>query len=84
VTVFYRWHGRRLAYTILAGPALHVPHAFQPVVRNGVLIRHLLIGGRTIVTWARAGHTCVLTGQRVGLERVRRLASWKSNGEIEY
>jgi hypothetical protein len=84
VTVFYRLRDRRVAYTILSGPELHVPHAFQPAVRNGVLIRHLLIGGRTIVTWERAGHTCVLTGQRVGLERMRRLAAWKSHGEIRY
>ena len=84
VTVHYRWKDRQLAYTILSGSALSVPGAFARVVRNGVEIKSLVLGGRRIVTWRRAGHTCVITAQRVPLESLRELAAWKGGGAVEY
>ena len=65
ITVFYAWLGRTLAYTILDLPALAQPgHAEVRRVR-GVTLQSFVAGGRTIVTWRRAGHTCVLSATAV-------------------
>ena len=77
LTVFYDDpSGTRIGYTILGGKALAVPSG--PSVRHGaeryVVLRQ---GARTIVTWRRAGHTCVLSGpQQVPTTRLLALASW--------
>jgi len=63
-TVFYRRGAARIAYTIVDGPALPA---------------HLATwtdGGRTIVTWMRRGHTCVLSGQDLPAGELHRLAAW--------
>ena len=48
-TVFYERGGRRVAYTIVARPALP---------GRGLLTVH----GRRAVQWTRAGHTCLISG----------------------
>ena len=48
-TVFYERRGRRVAYTIVARPALP---------GGGQLTFH----GRRAVQWTRAGHTCLISG----------------------
>ena len=48
-TVFYERRGRRVAYTIVARPALP---------GGGQLTFH----GRRAVQWTRAGHTCLVSG----------------------
>jgi anti-sigma factor RsiW len=76
VTVYYKAGGRLLAYTILATPPLPQPHASSRMV-NGVQLRTFHEGGRTIVTWRRAGHTCVLSATSVPAGELQKLASWE-------
>ena len=49
-TVFYERDGKRVAYTIVAGPPLDD--------RSG----HLRSRGRAVFEWVRDGHTCVISG----------------------
>ncbi len=71
-TVFYRRGAARIAYTIVAGPALAARS------RSTSRPRHALStstdGGRTIVTWMRRGHTCVLSGRDVPAGALQSLA----------
>jgi anti-sigma factor RsiW len=78
VTVYYRWEGSpaRIAYTIVAAPALAEP-AGQRTWRDGTELRTLTIHGRTVVTWERAGDTCVLSGTGITADVLQTLAAWK-------
>jgi hypothetical protein len=77
VTVFYdNPSGTRIGYTILAGKPLDQPSG--PSVSQGAE-RYVVLqrGARTIVTWRRGGHTCVLSGPKgVSSDRLLALASW--------
>src|SRR5947208_2239882 len=69
VTVYYQGHGTQIAYTIVSGSALPVPAG--TVVRKGAeRLRTLSVDGRLVVTWRRAGHTCVLTGMGVTADQL--------------
>jgi hypothetical protein len=76
VTVYYNWHGKRIAYTIVGAPALAVPTA-QVTTLKGAEYRTLEMQGRLVVTWQRDGHTCVLSGNGVPASELQRLASWE-------
>jgi len=77
MTVFYdNPAGTRIGYTILAGKPLDEPSG--PSVSHGTE-RYVVLqrGARTIVTWRRGGHTCVLSGPKgVSSDRLLALASW--------
>jgi hypothetical protein len=73
--VYYAKGGRRIAYVIVAGSALHQPAGGQATTRHGVEYRTLRLNGRLAVTWPRGGHTCVLVGDATSAELVK-LASW--------
>jgi hypothetical protein len=75
VTVYYDAHGRRLAYTIVAAPALKAPTA-QTTMRHGVELRTLTLDGRLVVTWQRDNHTCVLSANGVAPSELQKLAAW--------
>ena len=77
VTVYYSGQGQRLAYTILATPALPQPHV-AGTMRNGFDLRMLMLHGRTIVTWRRAGHTCVISASGVPVSVLEKLASYRA------
>jgi anti-sigma factor RsiW len=64
-TVYYRYDGHQIGYTIVGGGALGSRSGFHS----------LRIGGRAVVTWRRRGHTCVLSG-RVHRRTLLRLASY--------
>jgi hypothetical protein len=77
VTVFYaNPKGAHIAYTIVAGKPLAEPAG--PGLRQGD--EHYVVlnrGPRTIVTWRRGGHTCVLSGPAsVPRTKLLALASW--------
>jgi anti-sigma factor RsiW len=74
VTVYYEWQGKQIAYTILSVPALAQPSAPQTKV-NGTELRTLTLDGRLVVTWQRAGHTCVLSGTGVKAAALQELAA---------
>jgi hypothetical protein len=73
VTVYYAAAERRLAYTIVSGPALAQPAA-RVTVTGGMTLRTLRLHGHLIVTWQRDGRTCVLTGTKVSAAQLRELA----------
>jgi hypothetical protein len=77
VTVYYQWHGRRIAYTIVAAPALKVPSA-KVVLLNGTALRTLRLDGRLVVTWRRLDHTCVLSGAGVRALELQQLAAYRT------
>lgn len=80
VTVYYRWHGKLIAYTIVGTPALHAPNAPTATIK-GTVLRTLRLNGRLVVTWRRAGHTCVLSGgPGVAPAELQRLAAWQAPG----
>jgi anti-sigma factor RsiW len=76
VTVYYERNGEWIAYTIVGAPALNQPGA-RVTHLNGVELRTLRLDGRLVVTWRRAGHTCVLSGAATPAE-LQRLAAWKA------
>ena len=81
VTVYYKWRRAIVAYTIVAAPALDQPSARVTRV-NGTDLRTLRLGGRLVVTWHRAGHTCVLSGVSVPARDLQHLAAWKAPGLV--
>jgi hypothetical protein len=76
-TVFYRYSsGRRLGYAIVASPPLR-PTAGRDVIRGSTRYRVVTRAGRTTVTWAQAGHTCVIDAPAtVAVAELVRLAAW--------
>lgn len=72
--VFYEKAGRRIAYVIVAGPALRRPSG-QTTAKSGVEYQTLRLRGRLAVTWRRGGHTCLLIGEASRSELIS-LASW--------
>jgi hypothetical protein len=74
-TVFYAdGGGRRIGYAI-ADDALPASGG-QVVMRRGAPLRVLDRGATSIVTWRRAGRTCVLAGRGVPVGRLLRLAGY--------
>jgi hypothetical protein len=82
VTVYYDHAGTRLAYTILTAPALKWPGAHTRWV-YGTKLQSFRLDGRVVVTWRRAGHTCVLSGSGVSAQALAQLAAWKMPGVSE-
>lgn len=78
-TVFYaNPAGRRIAYSIVDGRALAAPTGGRSAVWSGVRFTVLDARGATVVTWRRAGHTCILLGTEVGARTLLRLANWQT------
>lgn len=80
-TVFYTpvnaADGRpQIGYAIVAGRALSIPHG-SAVEARGVRFHLLSSSGSTIVTWRRAGHTCILVSRGVSAATLVRLAAWE-------
>jgi hypothetical protein len=69
-TVFYTYGPRahsgahRIGYAIVAGHALAVPVG-REVSSGGIDFRVLASEGATVVTWRRAGRTCILAARGV-------------------
>jgi anti-sigma factor RsiW len=78
-TVYYRWRGHEVAYTIVGAPALREP-AGPAMHLAGYTLRTLTLRGLTVVTWRRAGHACVLSSGTVPASVLRRLAAWDAQG----
>jgi len=85
VTVFYEKGGRRIGYTIVEGAGLAKPGGARATIRAGTELRSLRLGRRAVVTWRRAGHTCILVGGPGVHERdLLALASWRDGGSPRY
>ncbi|MBV9807405.1 MAG: hypothetical protein JO286_09510 [Solirubrobacterales bacterium] len=80
VTVYYQWKNQRVAYTIVAAPALPEPAA-QRTWQNGTELRTLTHDGRLIVTWRESSNTCVLSGTGITAAELQKLAAWSVPAE---
>jgi hypothetical protein len=76
VTVYYARQTKRIAYTIVSAPALKLPSATSRWL-DGTQLKSFAMGERQVVTWQRAGHTCVLSGDGVSPAELSRLAAWR-------
>lgn len=84
-TVFYRnGHGQRIAYSIVSGGTLSYPKQSTWQTRHGVHVDISADGSRTIVSWQRDGHSCVLSGVNVRPAALVALASWRDGGALPY
>jgi hypothetical protein len=79
-TVYYRRGSRVIGYAIIAGKRVPPPVATRPVIQGHTVYRHFRAGNRTVVTWVRAGHTCVLAGSGTPVDVMVRLAAWDPAG----
>jgi hypothetical protein len=79
VTIFYRHDSRRIAYTILTSPPLRRPGS-QMLHLDGIELQTLTSHGRMVVTWRRAGHTCILSGVGATTGELAKLAGWTAPG----
>jgi hypothetical protein len=78
VTVFYRAAGgHRIGYAIVSGAPLRAI-AGASVLRNGVRFTQARQGSANVVTWVRAGHTCVIAGTSVPSAELVQLAGYRS------
>jgi hypothetical protein len=77
VTVYYQGHGTQIAYTIVSGPGLPQPKG-SVIHKGSERLRTTSVNGRLVVTWRRAGHTCVLSGMGVTADELEQLAAWRS------
>ena len=77
-TVFYdNPQGARIGYTIVDGKALDEPSGQRSLDQGDEHYVVLRRGDRTIVTWRRGGHTCILSGpSKVSTDKLLALASW--------
>jgi hypothetical protein len=83
-TVYYKKGGRTIGYTIVSGDALDPPSGARATRRGGVEYRSFRDDGRTVVTWERDGHTCVLSGKRARAAELLVLADWRGKGAIPF
>jgi hypothetical protein len=82
-TVFYDKGSRTIAYTIVSGDSLKRPTG-TTTTRGGVEYTTLKHDARTVVTWKRRGHTCVLSSTNVGGAELVKLADWRGTGAIPF
>lgn len=76
VTVYYARGRAWVAYTIVGAGALPEPGGVLTRL-GGYRLHTLSAGSRTIVTWRRDDHTCVLSAAGVPAPVLRRLAAWR-------
>lgn len=77
-TVYYRSRsGAEIGYAIVAGKALDEPPG-SVIHRRGVRFVVTDDGGRHVVTWRRAGHTCVISApSRVAVAKLLALVTYR-------
>lgn len=80
ITVYYATAGHRIAYTILAMPALRWPKATTTTYAQ-TRFATLHMSRRVVVTWRRGGHTCILSGAGVANGQLLALATWDLQGQ---
>jgi hypothetical protein len=83
-TVYYEKGGRRIGYTIVTGDALEPPSDARSTTRSGVEYRWFRDDDRTVVTWERGGHTCVLSAKGVPRTELLMLADWRGKGAVPF
>ncbi len=66
----------RVGYAIVEGKALPTPGG-PAVTSNGTEFHVLSVDKATVLTWRRAGHTCILVAKDVPSKALMRLAVWQ-------
>jgi hypothetical protein len=66
----------RVGYAIVSGRALALPDG-KALYSHGIAFHAFDTDGATVVTWRRAGHTCILVARSVDSATLTRLASWQ-------
>jgi hypothetical protein len=79
VTVFYGHNSSEVAYTILDTPPLRWPGS-RMLHLDGIELQSFTTHGRLVVTWRRAGHTCVLSASGMTIPELAKLAGWHAPG----
>ena len=82
MTVTYENRRQVVGYTIVAGPALRVPRGAEIMSKGGVDYAYLRQNGVNVVTWRRAGHTCVIASREAGEYDLMKLAGWTGAGGV--
>jgi hypothetical protein len=67
----------RIGYAIVAGSALPLPRGGTEVTDRGIAFHLLHTRGATVLTWRRAGHTCILAARGVSNVTLVHLAAWE-------
>jgi hypothetical protein len=83
-TVFYDRGPKRVGYQIIPGKRVAPPVSTRQETVGGTVFRSFRAGPRTIVTWVRGDHTCVLSGTDTPREVLVKLASWNGGGEVPF
>ena len=83
-TVYYEKEGDRIGYTIVSGDSLGRPPDAATTTVEGVEFAVARDGERTIVTWLRGGHSCVLSGEDVDRSTLVELAAWRGDGAVAF
>ncbi|MDX6689791.1 MAG: hypothetical protein QOG15_1248, partial [Solirubrobacteraceae bacterium] len=82
VTVAYAGRrGTRIGYAIVAAPVVGVPDTARMATYRGTRFALLREGGANVVTWRRAGRTCVLASRSASHGWLMRVASWGARPE---
>lgn len=82
-TVYYTREGgtdsasSRVGYAIVGGNALPRPGGGTIIQAHGIKFQALRMRDAMILTWRRAGHTCILVGRGVSTATLVHLASWE-------
>jgi hypothetical protein len=81
-TVYYGSDGTpagegRLAYAIVGGKALAQQPGGSTLSARRIQFHVLRLQGETVLTWQRAGHTCIIVAKGVPVRTLVRLASWE-------
>jgi hypothetical protein len=82
VTYESKTGGEVVGYTIVAGAPLAVPQDAHVVSREHVDFAVLEDGATKVVTWRRAGHTCVLASRDASAYRLLDMAAWTGAGGV--
>jgi hypothetical protein len=75
--VYANAQSQAVDYTIVGGKPLAEPAATSAEQSDGTRFLGLTAAGRTIVTWRRDGHTCVVSATGVPLPTLLHLAEWR-------
>jgi hypothetical protein len=75
-TVVYARGSARVGYTIVGGRALEQPAGAQETWAGGAPVRILHRAGAVVVSWERAGHTCVLASRNATVAQLLRFVAW--------
>jgi hypothetical protein len=75
-TVVYGLGSVRVGYTIVDGGPLDAPPGARPADAEGTPVWVASVNGALVVSWERAGHTCVLASRSATLPQMLRFVAW--------